>query len=667
MRILLAAVFSAAAPLCAATVVDYGWLPVTDAERQMKAPVVEKNAGVEALFWRVHVLDEIQGGDVQRVLHHYVRLKVFNQDGKDKVATIDIRYSDKTYVVSVSGRTIEPDGSIVELGKGAVHERVLLRAGGLKQKAVSFAMPGVEVGSIIEYRWKEIRTDQAILYLPLQLQREYPVQRVTYFVKPLPSRYTNYRMSILPFNCPAPAFKMDNDGFDSASVENIPAFHEEPMMPGEAGVRQWVLIFYHDDSDKREPAKYWAGIGKKSYGELKQSLKLNGDLKQAAAEATSGAKTDEEKVDRLITYLHANVRELWDRRVSDAERAEIIKKMPRDRERSSSEIFKSGIGTAAELNTLFAALAEAAGLDARPALISNRNDLMFNERLTERYFLRNIDMAVMINGKWKLYDVSSAVLRPGMLAWNEEGARALIADPKDPVFIAAPLSPPDASMTYRTGRFALSADGTLDGDVDLQYTGHSAFNQRLLLTGESADRSAEVAKEEAAAVWPQAEITNVRVENADKTDRALAVRYHIKVPEYAARTGKRMFVQPLFFERGATPLFTAADRKYDVHFHYAWHEIDQINIMLPDGYELEKAENPGGMNFGAPGSYVLNMAVSKGRELVCRRELTFGQGEQLFYSRDMYKQLKLVFDEIDRRDKHTLALKQSAAPVGVTQ
>lgn len=44
--------------------VNVSWLPITEAERSLKAPIVEKDAGVEALFWRVHVVDEILGQDL---------------------------------------------------------------------------------------------------------------------------------------------------------------------------------------------------------------------------------------------------------------------------------------------------------------------------------------------------------------------------------------------------------------------------------------------------------------------------------------------------------------------------------------------------------------------------------------------------------------------------
>ena len=242
--------------------IDTGWLPVTDVERSLKAPLVEKDAGAEILFWRVHVRDELQNRqDLQRALYHYIRLKIFDEKGKEKAATIDIPFGDKTSILYVAGRTIKADGSEVELKKEAVYERDLVRAGHTRVRVKSFAMPAVEPGAIVEYRWKEVLDDPRIAYMRLQFQREFPVERVTYFLWPLSREYTAYKMSMLPFNCQPGPLKMENDGFQSTSVENVPAFREEPMMPGEANVRSWALLFYHTDGN-REPDKYWNQIGK---------------------------------------------------------------------------------------------------------------------------------------------------------------------------------------------------------------------------------------------------------------------------------------------------------------------------------------------------------------------------------------------------------------------
>jgi hypothetical protein len=396
----------------------------------MKQPVVDKNAGVEAIFWRVHVVDEVVGSQLQRALYHYVRLKVFSDEGKTKAALIDIPFSNKTSILYIAGRTIKADGSIVDLKKDAIHDRDIYRGPRqIRQSAKSFSMPAVEPGAIVEYRWKEVRFDPNSLYLRLQFQREFPVQRVTYYVKPLPREYTTRPMHLWPFNCKPSPLKLDPDNFNSTFLENVPAFREEPMMPGEPNVRPWVLIFY-PDGNKKDPDKYWAEVGKRDYQILKQSLKLNGELKQAATEAVAGAANDEERVTRLVRYVRQHFRGMYDGSVTDAERSKILKQMSKERLRTSVEVFKSGIGTSDELNTLFAALASEVDLEARPALVGNRDDLNFDPRLAESYFLRSIDMAVRIGDEWKLYDVSARYLPSNMLSWHEEGIPALITDPK---------------------------------------------------------------------------------------------------------------------------------------------------------------------------------------------------------------------------------------------
>ena len=89
--------------------------------------------------------------------------------------------------------------------------------------------------------------------------------------------------------------------------------------------------------------------------------------------------------------------------------------------------------------------------------------------------------------------------------------------------------------------------------------------------------------------------------------------------------------------------------------------MDKVTISLPPNFELEKPENPGGMAFGKPGYYDLKMMLNGGKELVCIRDLVFGMGEQLFFPRAGYQQIKNVFDEVQRRDNHMLALRQSGA------
>src|ERR1700674_5173167 len=137
------------------------WRPVDPADLALKAPIVEKDADAEAIFWEVKVDDGVRG---DLILSHYLRIKVFTERGRESQSKIDIPFGkffgSNIRIEDIAARTVKPDGSIIELQKGDIFERTIVKASGIKVKAKSFAMPGLEAGSIIEYRWREVRVNR---------------------------------------------------------------------------------------------------------------------------------------------------------------------------------------------------------------------------------------------------------------------------------------------------------------------------------------------------------------------------------------------------------------------------------------------------------------------------------------------------------------------------
>lgn len=639
------------------------WLPISDAERALRSPSVEKDAGAEVLLWRVHVVDELLGNntDLQRVFYHYVRLKVFNEKGKEDTSTIDLTYRAPGAILDVSGRTIKPDGTILDLDRKTVYKRDLVRAGREREKAVSFAMPGVEPGAIVEYRWKQTQDDNRFRYVRLHFQRDFPVQKVTYFVKPLSGEISGgEQMFLLHFNCDPSPIKPENDGYSSTTLTNVPSSRHEPYAPSDPNLEAWALLFYRESSEK-DPDKYWNSEGKKAYRDLKDLLKASDELKSAAADAVSGVSQDEDKVTALVTLLRKRVRNLFDSDVTQAEREMYFAKLPKDRRRNSAEIFKSGIASPNEMNVVFAALAMQAGLEARPALVADRNEYVFNPKLPERYFLDNTAIAVKLGDSWKVLEVSRKLLAPGMVPWPEEGMFALLTDPKAPMFIQTQVAPPEASVEKRTARLELSDGGSLAGDVEESYTGHSAEGLRGQIEGKSPAQREEWLRDRVLRMFPDAEVTAITLQNADDATKPLAARYHLEAPRFAQVTGKRILFQPMAFRRGQASPFSASERRFPVNFPYAWKEVDEIHIRLPEGFALDNADNPGGMDFGETGSFRLEMRIANGadQELQADRELTFGKKGLLFFQQQNYAALKRIFDAIQVRDAHTISLKEN--------
>jgi hypothetical protein len=130
----------------------------------------------------------------------------------------------------------------------------------------------------------------------------------------------------------------------------------------------------------------------------------------------------------------------------------------------------------------------------------------------------------------------------------------------------------------------LSEDGTLEGDVRIEYTGHFAVDMKEDLDEDSPSQREDSLKDDIKQRMSTAEVTAITMENVTDPDKPLIFSYHIKVAGYAQRTGKRLFIQPAFFVHGESPTFSTTNRKYPIYFSYPWSEDDEVSIELPAGF-----------------------------------------------------------------------------------
>lgn len=633
------------------------WRPVDPSALALKAPVVEKDADAEALFWEVRVDDGPVG---ELIFTHYIRIKVFTERGRESESKIDIPFGkifgSTIKIKDIAARTIKPDGTIVELKKDDVFERDIVKASGLKLRAKSFAMPGVEPGSIIEYRWREVRANESAQYTRLHFQRDIPVQSVKYYIKPYP--YAEGGMRAQVFHGSLPPVEKEKNGFYSMTMTNMPAYHEEPRMPPEDQVRTWVLIYYTTLTENVEPQKYWKDLGRRIYDRTKSLIKPNDEVKKTALSVVGDAATPEEKLERLFNFVRTKIKNV----TSDASgmSPEEIAKLKANK--SPGDTLKRGMGDGEDIDLLFAALATAAGFDARLMLISSRGDIFFDPSFATPYFLRPTDVAVKVGDEWRFYNPGYSYAPLGMLVWQEEGQDALVTDPKEPVWVKTPVTPPDKTLVKRTAKLTLSEDGTLEGDVEIEYTGQFGIEKKEENDDDSPARREEVLRDEIKRQMSTAELSNVRVENVTDTVKPFVYAYHVRVPGYAERTGKRLFLRPAFFQHGLGTMFPTSERNNLVYFHYPWSEQDSVEISLPEGFSLDNADAPAPLGAGKVSQYTVKIAVTKDqRTLIYKRAFTFGTTEIILFPKTTYPALKNYFDMLNKADGHTITLKQGAA------
>ena len=630
----------------------------------MKAPVVERDADAEAIFWEVRVLDEKDSYRYRTVLNHYVRIKVFTERGKETQSKIDIPFRDKDEITDIAGRTIKPDGTIIELKKDAIFERSVIRSSGLKVKVKSFAMPGVEPGVIVEYRWREVLNDHWSNYQRIHFQRDIPVQMVKYYFRPVKNRpgFSSPTMLGRTFNGePTPVVK-EEGGFHSTTMTNMPAFREEPRMPPELESRTWMLIYYPRDGLLR-PEMFWKLYGMRMYHVFKDDMQVNDEVRKAAASIMGDASAPEQKLERLQEYCRLKIKNVYD----DASGLSFEERKKVKENKSPSDTLKRGMGTGLDIAMLFAALAGGAGFEARVAMLADRSSIFFDPTFANSFFMRTFAIAVRVGNEWRFYDPASRYVPPGMLRWQKEGQQALICDLKESVFVQTPLSPPDKSVVRRSATLRLSEDGTLEGDVRIEYTGHFGDEQKEFNDEDTAEVREQTLRDLVKERLSTAEISNIQVENVEDPLKPFVHAFHVKVPGYAQRTGKRLFLQPAFFHKGVGPMFPTSERKHPIYFHFPWMEEDRVSIELPQGYALDNADAPGQFAAQTVSKYDVRIGITKdGRVLEYRRSFLFGGANSVLFPTTAYSALKSLFDEVHHRDNHTITLKQSdaASPQG---
>jgi hypothetical protein len=168
-------------------------------------------------------------------------------------------------------------------------------------------------------------------------------------------------------------------------------------------------------------------------------------------------------------------------------------------------------------------------------------------------------------------------------------------------------------------------------------------------------------KEEIKRQMSAAEIENLSVENFEDPVKPLAYSYKIRIPNYAQKTGKRIFFQPGFFEYGSSPAFSTVTRTHDIYFSYPWAEEDEITIELPKNFDLDSADAPAKVaDSGNIGSLDINIGVDKANNaLVYKRKFHFGGNGNILFPAAVYQPMKNLFDAFHKADTHTITLKQN--------
>jgi hypothetical protein len=661
------------------------WPPVTDEEKALKD--CPQQPGAPAVF----LFREETTSHKTWTTTYYFRLKILTQAGRER-ANIEIpAVQGRTQIADLAARIVRPDGVSVPF-TGRVFEKTALRLGGFKVTLKTLALPDVDVGSIIDYRytivqdkdrssgkgqevleallgnpWKPeeggLAAGEGILFFPVgtwEIQKDLFTRKAIFTYEPSPSLEKALAgLSSMSLNAMIlswvtrrlPGVQPSMEGKRvTLKLENIPAFEPEELMPPESSQRMEVRLFYKIGL----LATYWREESRNWRNGLQKFMRKTGTAAAEAKKTVAGLDDPAAKVRALYERAQKIKNLSYDRTMTGRERRE---RGIKDN-RSVADVLKNNRGLRSDITRTFAALAVAAGFPARVVRVATRDDKLFDINTCDLYNQFDTELAVVqVDGTDRIYDPATPYCPPGLIRWTCTST-AMLDPADDPPSVMktpakTPVGTPEQAVTRREFVLRLDTEGNLTGTVKVHFGGQEGLERRLDHLYDDDIGVKEGLEADLSEILPAgAKVTLQKVENLRNNKDEVLTEFDISLPGLATKTGDRMLLP-------VTPLlglkqhpFRHAQRRYPVSFPYPYRVSDDLVIGLPAGMTIEAVPAPRNESVDWF-DHSLACAVENGTTLRIQREFKLKKCD---FPVSFYGAVRAFFDRVRVADEGQIVL-----------
>lgn len=623
------------------------WQPVNPAELEMKDLPEQPGAPAFILYH-----EEIDN-DHQHFHAVYMRVKVLTEAGR-KYADVQIPYyrSDTT-ITDIHGRTIHPDGSIVEF-QGKPFDKDYVKSKTIKLKMKTFSLPDVQVGSILEYRYTE-RYGDHMLWAPRWVLQEDLFQRKEHFSFTatsedimMPHGEIGHGLAYswrLPKDVEV---KNSHDRYD-LDAANMAPYVDEEHMPPSLPYKYYVRFYYRAVANS---GQFWNEEGKYWSKDVDRFVGKKGGVAETVNSIVAPGDSPEQKVKKIYAYT-ANI----DNLSFHPQRTEQEQKVLGQREnRGAEDVLRQKIGDRDDITRLFVAMVRAAGIPAWVMAVTDRSETLFEHNYLAMDQLEAEIAIVQLNGKDVFLDPGTRFCPYGILNWKYSATKGIRQTPSGGTELApTPLPDYMTALTKRVARFRLNDQGQVEGSMAVGFFGQEALQRRLQgLHTDDVGRT-KILEDEAKSWLPaEAQISMTKPPDWNAQDAPLVVEYKVSSPMLIS-AGKRVLLPADIFVYERPPMFPHNERVHPVYFEYPSATADDVKITLPAGLEVE--------NLPASVSTKLDYALYKADRTQDKNVITSTRNlaiANFVIGPADYKTIKGFYDKVKEYDDQQVLLKRAA-------
>ncbi len=584
----------------------------------------------------------------------YKKIKILKKEGAKHVNIRIYIYnstdtSSKEKILKIKAITHNM-GSQTSLQKAAIYTTRINE----HWKEVTFAMPNVKEGSVVEYSY-EIESPYLYHFTGWDFQSSIPkIESV--FKAEIPGNYVYNRKLVgllrLTTNNASLKKKCFNiegvSGYSDCEVltyamKDIPAFIEEDYMTSKKNFLSRIDFEFSEhkrfDGVNTKYTTTWDAVDydyrkdKNIGGQLKRKSFFEGVLPPEII-----ATTDELEKAKKVFYFMQN-HYSWNEEYKLFNGSNVKK------------AYKEGVGTVGEINISLINALDASGIDAELAVMSTRKNgypTKLYPVITEFNYLI---AKVLIDGKSYFLDATVKNLPFGMLPYRCLNKEVRVMDFKNGSYWED-IVPVKKNGTKIQMLLEYTEDGTYEGSMRIVRNGYNALNKRENIKGTTEEKYVIAIEDKSESL----EIISYSNYNLEAIEKTLTEEFEI-ILETDNSIADYIYLNPFFVGQIEENPFKLKERLYPVDFGYARKFDFILSMEIPEGYKIETLPKSKAISLPDNGGkfvYQINHDEYK-----IRINFKYILNKPYFYSNE-YHALKEIFNQMILSQNEPVVLKKDS-------
>lgn len=611
------------------------------------------------------------GTDQFQVIHERTtRIKILTKDGYDFANQSFRLYkqnSSKEEYSSLKAFTYNLENGSIEktkLDKSAIFEEVIDK----NRDKVSFTMPAVKEGSVIEFTYK-ITSDFLFNYQGWQFQYSVPVVWSEYRAKFI--QYYTYKKDFQGYLSPiinesssgSQSFSVRHDATITAGagggrqpgstetynatytqnrivLKDIPAFVSEPNMTTKNDYISKISYELETSNFPNSPVKRYRGTWESlnnqflEYSTFGKKLAGSSFLNKIVESIVSEEDDNEAKINKIHNYLINKV--AWSERNAKYSYA------------SFKEVLENGKGTSADINLLLANMLIKSGVKAEPVILSTRSHGVVKEYSATSNQFNYVVCKAWVGDQYILIDATEKLLPIGVLPERCLNNNGYTISKTNPGW--TPLTTKSKASLKVTGDLTISESGELIGELKKILGGYSGLYARKKYFREGEEKYLDNVISNSD--W---ELSNMGIENSDSFDQPFIESCDASIESEVDKIGDKIYLNPVIKKPFEENIYKLEERKYPVNYSSLQSFTYHVTFKIPNGYEV--IEKPDAFRIKLPnnGGYFLSSINTMNNQIMVVSK--FEISKNLFLPAE-YPYLKAFYDQALAKMKEQIVLKK---------